>query len=302
MDNMAVEVGGLRFKNPVLLAAGILGVSPSSLLRVARSGAGGVVTKSLSVEPRDGFPNPVVVEVEGGGFVNAVGLSNPGVSNFKDELRNYTPFPVTLVGSIFGYRPEEYAMAASVLSDCVNGFELNVSCPSVAGIGAEIGGNPELVGDVVRSVKAVTDKPVFVKLSPNVQDIVMIGAAAQIAGANGVVAINTVSAMAVDGEFKRPILSASKGGLSGSPIKAIALRCVYELSKALTIPVIGCGGISSWQDAVDMIASGASAVQIGSAIRYLGLKAFGDVADGIRRYLDELGYRSVTDLVGVAIR
>jgi len=302
MGNMAITVGGLNFRNPVLLASGILGVSPSSLLRVARSGAGGVVTKSLSVEPREGFHNPVVVEVEGGGFVNAVGLSNPGVGNFRDELRDYAPFPVPLIGSIFGYRPEEYARAASVLSDWVDGFELNVSCPSVAGVGAEIGGDPELVGDVVRSVKGVTRKPVFVKLSPNVQDIVVIGAAAQGAGANGVVAINTVSAMAIDGEFGRHILTAPKGGLSGRPIKAIALRCVHELSKALAIPVIGCGGISSWQDAVDMIASGASAVQIGSAIRYLGLKAFGDVADGIRRYLDELGYRSVTDLVGVAIR
>jgi len=300
MDNMAVEVGGLRFKNPVLLAAGILGVSPSSLLRVARSGAGGVVTKSLSVEPREGFHNPVVVEVEGGGFVNAVGLSNPGVGNFRDELRDYAPFPVPLIGSIFGYRPEEYARAASVLSDCVDGFELNVSCPSVTGID-EIGGNPELVGDVVRSVKEVTRKPVFVKLSPNVQDIVVIGAAAQGAGANGVVAINTVSAMAIDGVFGRHILTAPKGGLSGRPIKAIALRCVHELSKALAIPVIGCGGISSWQDAVDMFASGASAVQIGSAIRYLGLRAFGDVADGIRRYLDEHGYRSVSDLMEASV-
>jgi len=300
MGNMAITVGGLNFRNPVLLASGILGVSPSSLLRVARSGAGGVVTKSLSLEPREGFPNPVVIEVEGGGFVNAVGLSNPGVGNFRDELRNYAPFPVPLIGSIFGYRPEEYARAASVLSDSVDGFELNVSCPSVTGID-EIGGNPELVGDVVRSVKEVTRKPVFVKLSPNVQDIVVIGAAAQGAGANGVVAINTVSAMAIDGVFGRHILTAPKGGLSGRPIKAIALRCVHELSKALAIPVIGCGGISSWQDAVDMFASGASAVQIGSAIRYLGLRAFGDVADGIRRYLDEHGYRSVSDLMEASV-
>jgi len=302
MCEVAVDIGGLRFRNPVLLAAGILGVSPSSLLRVARRGAGGVVTKSLSVEPREGFPNPVVVEVDGGGFVNAVGLSNPGAINFREELRNYAPFPVPLIGSVFGYRAEEYAEAASILDGCVDGFELNVSCPSVSAVGAEIGRSPKLVGDVVRSVKAVTRKPIFVKLSPNVQDIAVIGTAAQRAGADGVVAINTVSAMAIDGGFGRPTLSALKGGLSGRPIRAIALRCVYELSKALTIPVIGCGGISSWRDAVDMIASGASAVQIGSAIRDLGLDAFGEIADGIRRYLDELGYSSPADLVGVATR
>jgi len=302
MYNMAVDIGGLRFRNPVLLAAGILGVSPSSLLRVARSGAGGVVTKSLSVEPRDGFPNPVIVEVDGGGFVNAVGLSNPGVRNFRDELRDYAPFPVPLVGSIFGYRAEDYAEAASLLDGCVDGFELNVSCPSVSAIGEEIGHDPEIVGDVVRSVKAVTRKPVFVKLSPNVGDIVVIGTAAQGAGADGVVAINTVSAMAIDGEFGLPTLSAMRGGLSGRPIRAIALRCVYELSKALTIPIIGCGGISSWRDAIDMIASGASAVQIGSAIRDLGLNAFGEIAGGIQRYLEERGHRSLTDLVGVATR
>jgi len=301
MVNLAVDVGGLRFGSPVLLAAGILGVSPSSLLRAARSGAGGVVTKSLSIDPRDGYPNPVIVEVEGGGFVNAVGLSNPGVYEFGNELRKYIPFPVPLVGSVFGYRPDEYGKAASVLDDIVDGFELNVSCPSVTSIGAEIGSSPDLVREVVRSVKGVTGKPVFVKLSPNVHDMVGIGAAAQGAGADGVVAINTVSAMVIDSDFRRPLLHASKGGLSGRPIKAIALRCIYELSKELTIPIVGCGGVSTWKDAVDMIASGASAVQVGSAIRDLGLGVFADVADGIRGYLDGRGYSSVSELVGVAV-
>jgi dihydroorotate dehydrogenase (NAD+) catalytic subunit len=302
MVHLSIDVGGLRFANPVLLAAGILGVSPSSLLRVARSGAGGVVTKSLSIDPRDGYPNPVIVEVEGGGFVNAVGLANPGVHDFREELRAYLPFPVPLVGSIFGYGPEEYGRAASALDDVVDGFELNVSCPSVAGVGAELGSSPDLVSAAVRSVKAATRKPAFVKLSPNVQDIVGIGAAAQGAGADGVVAINTVSAMVADGDLGGPLLRAPKGGLSGRPIRAIALRCIYELHKALAIPIIGCGGVSGWKDAVDMMAAGASAVQIGSAIRDSGLGVFADVADGIREYLEGRGCASASELVGVAVR
>jgi dihydroorotate dehydrogenase (NAD+) catalytic subunit len=300
MVNLAIDVGGLRLNNPVMLAAGILGVSPSSLKWVALSGAGGVVTKSLSITPRDGYANPVVVEVEGGGFVNAVGLSNPGVHDFVNELKGYIPFPVPIMASVFGLTPEEYGRVAMAIEGSVDGLELNVSCPSVADVGAEIGGDPGLVGDAVRSVRATTDKPIFVKLSPNVRDIAAIAVAAESAGADGVVAINTVSAMVIDCDFKRPILSALKGGLSGKPIKAIALRCIYELSKAIDIPVIGCGGISTWRDAVEALASGASAVQIGSAVRFSGLKVFGELNDGIRGYLSECGHSSVKELVGVA--
>jgi dihydroorotate dehydrogenase (NAD+) catalytic subunit len=300
MINIAVDIGKLRLKNPVMLAAGILGVSPSSLLRVANNGAGGVVTKSISLQPRMGYPNPIIVEVEEGGYVNAVGLSNPGAKSFRDELQKYLPFPVPLVGSIFGYKPEEYGRVASVLEDSVDAFELNISCPSVSNVGSEIGSDPDTVKNIVRNVKDITNKPIFVKLSPNVTKIVDIGLAAEDAGADGVVAINTVSAMVVDTDFGRPILSALKGGLSGRPIKTIALRCVYELGKVLTIPIIGCGGVFGWRDALDMIVSGASAVQIGSAIRFLGLEVFNEVVGGLKHYLEEKGYSSVKQLVGAA--
>jgi len=299
MASLGIDLGGLHLENPTMLAAGILGVSPSSLLRVARNGAGGVVTKSISIEPRDGYPNPVLVEIEEGGFINAVGLSNPGARIFREELQGYIPFPVPLIGSIFGRVPEDYGGAASILEDSVDAFELNVSCPSVSGIG-EIGRNPDLVREAVRSVKAVTDKPVFVKLSPNVTDIVEIGLAAEGAGADGIVAINTVSAMVVESKFGRPVLSALKGGLSGKPIKTIALRCVYDLGSALSIPIIGCGGIYDWRDAVDMIMSGASAVQIGSAIRLRGLGVFKEVANGLERELEKLGCSSLKQIVGAA--
>jgi dihydroorotate dehydrogenase (NAD+) catalytic subunit len=299
MASLGIDLGGLHLENPTMLAAGILGVSPSSLLRVARNGAGGVVTKSISIEPRDGYPNPVLVEIEDGGFINAIGLSNPGARIFREELQGYIPFPVPLIGSIFGCGPEDYGGAASILEDSVDAFELNVSCPSVSGIG-EIGRNPDLVREAVRSVKAVTDKPVFVKLSPNVTDIVEIGLAAEGAGADGVVAINTVSAMVVESKFGRPVLSALKGGLSGKPIKTIALRCVYDLGSALSIPIIGCGGIYDWRDAVDMIMSGASAVQIGSAIRLRGLGVFKEVANGLERELEKLGCSSLKQIVGAA--
>ncbi|MGQ9513616.1 MAG: dihydroorotate dehydrogenase [Thermoproteota archaeon] len=300
MVNLSVNLGKLRLKNPVMLAAGVLGVSPSSLLRVANKGAGGVVTKSISLEPRTGYPNPVLVEVEGEGYVNAVGLSNPGAQSFRDELKKYLPFPVPLVGSIFGYKPEEYGNVASILEDSVDAFELNISCPSVSDVDSEIGTNLEVVKSAIRNVKDVTSKPVFVKLSPNVTKIVDIGLAAEGAGADGVVAINTVSAMVVDADFGRPILSALKGGLSGKPIRTIALRCVYELGKALTIPIVGCGGVFNWMDALNMIVSGASAVQIGTAIRFLGLDVFTQVVEGLELYLEDKGYSSVKQLVGAA--
>ncbi|MEM3536386.1 MAG: DUF561 domain-containing protein, partial [Candidatus Bathyarchaeia archaeon] len=180
--------------------------------------------------------------------------------------------------------------------------ELNVSCPHVKETGSEVGQNPKLVAEVVSKVKASVKRPVFVKLSPNVTSIVDIAEAAVGAGADVITAINTVKAMAIDAETARPILSNRVGGLSGTAVKPIALRCVYEIYENVKVPVIGCGGITNWRDAVEFLLAGASAVQIGTAIALKGANVFGAVARGIENYLKKKGFKSVNEIVGLSHR
>ena len=301
LADLAVRVAGLRIRNPTMLAAGVLGLSAHTLRRAYEAGAGAVVSKSIGPEPREGFRTPILVEL-GCGLLNAVGLSNPGARAFREEVKALRGAGVPLIVSVFGFRPEDYASVASVLVEAgALAVELNCSCPHVSGV-REIGSRPDLVGAVVKAVKEVVDVPVLVKLSPNVSDIVSIGLAAERAGADGVVAINTVRALAIDIEFRRPVLSASIGGLSGPAIKPIAVRAVYELYQALDVPIIGCGGIMGWRDAVEFLLAGASAIQIGSAIYYRGLGVFQDIVAGISRYMEEHGYARVEDVVGDAHR
>ncbi|MHC1572823.1 MAG: dihydroorotate dehydrogenase [Methanosarcinales archaeon] len=292
-----MEITGIKLESPLILAAGILGSTGASLRRVACAGAGAVVTKSLGLVPREGYRNPCVVELEDG-FINAVGLQNPSYRNFMDEIEITREANVPIVASIFGGRPEEFAEIATAMSGDVDGFELNLSCPHAEGYGAEIGSDPMIVEEVTRSVKSATDLPVWVKLTPNVRDIATIGLAAERGGADAVVAINTLRAMAIDVESGYPILSNRFGGLSGAPIKPVAVRAVYELYQALKIPIIGVGGISSWEDAVEMMMAGASAVEIGSAV-YRGLNIFKEIGDGISRYLKRKDMR-LGEIVGIA--
>jgi len=299
--DLSVELAGLRLRNPILLAAGILGLSAQMLKRAYEAGAGAVTTKSIGPEARTGFRTPVLVELEHG-LLNAVGLSNPGVEHFEREVRELRAMGVPVVASVFGFKAEDYALVASRLADAgAVAIELNVSCPHVSGV-REIGSRPELVETVVRAVRDAVDVPVFVKLSPNVSDIASIGLAAERAGADGVVAINTVRALAIDIELRRPVLSAGFGGLSGPAIRPIAVRAICELYGALDVPVIGCGGVLSWRDAVELILAGASAVQVGSAIYYRGLGVFRALCSGLRTYMERMGYARVADMVGDGVR
>jgi len=301
LPDLSVELAGLRLRNPTMLAAGILGLSAHTLRRAYEAGAGAVVSKSIGPEPRPGFRTPILVEV-GCGLLNAVGLSNPGADYFSREVRALREAGVPVIASVFGFRPEEYASVASKLAGAgAIALELNCSCPHVSGV-REIGSRPELVEAVVRAVEEVVDVPVFVKLSPNVSDIAEIGLAAERAGADGVVAINTVRALAIDVELRRPVLSAGFGGLSGPAIKPIALRAVCELHHALDVPVVGCGGIMGWRDAVEFILAGASAIQVGSAIYYRGLRVFRSITAGIEQYMERHGFSRVSDMVGEAVR
>jgi dihydroorotate dehydrogenase (NAD+) catalytic subunit len=293
---------GFKLANPTVLASGILGYTGDFLQRVSESGAGAVVTKSIGIEPRAGYPNPTVVQAEAG-LINAVGLPNPGVNDFAEEITYAkTVVKVPLIVSVFGYAAEEYAAAAAkVVKAGADAVELNVSCPHVKDTGHEIGQHQKTLTEVIEKVRASVKKPVIVKLSPNVTDIVEIAKRAVEAGADALTAVNTVKAMAIDVEAQRPILSNVKGGLSGPAIKPIALRCVYDLFEAdLKVPIFGCGGVASWQDAVEFLLAGASAVQIGTAIAMDDLGVFQKVNKGLQSYLIKKGYGSVKEIVGLS--
>ena len=282
MPSLSVDVGGLILQNPVMLAAGILGTTGASLRRAALASAGGVVTKSIGSDPREGHPGPTVVQVECG-LLNAMGLPNPGFREFQKEIDVAKTSGVPVVASIFGSSAAEFARIARGLQP--DAFELNLSCPHAEKYGSELGRYPDLVEAVTGAVKASANVPVWVKLTPNTADIVELGRAAQSGGADAVVAINTLKAMAIDIETGYPILGNKFGGLSGSAVKPVAVRCVYELASNLDIPVIGVGGVSSWEDAAEMMMAGAKAVQVGTAL-YRGYEVFKEITDGVSSYLD----------------
>ncbi len=292
---------GLELKNPTILAAGVLGTTGASLCRVAREGgAGAVVTKSIGPEPKYGHPNPSMVKL-GCGFLNAMGLPNPSYAEFVQELEiAKKDSGVPVIASIFGGNPGEFAeVAKGLLPGLPDAFELNVSCPHAEGYGAAIGSDPCLVEAVTAAVKDVTDLPVWVKLTPNVADITAIGKAAEAGGADAVVAINTVKGMAIDIESGYPVLGNRSGGLSGAAVKPVAVKCVYDLYAALEVPVVGVGGVSSWQDAVELMMAGASAVQVGSAV-YERLDVFSEISSGIESFLERKGYSDAKEIIGLA--
>lgn len=299
---LTTEISGLKFSNPTMLAAGILGLSGSFLKEIADVGVGAVVTKSIGLKSRLGYPNPTIVQVDCG-LLNAMGLPNPGIEEFVKEITEAKTLRVPLIVSIYGFSSEEFAEVSSYAVEAgADALELNVSCPHVEKTGSEVGQDPKLVEDVVKAVKGRVGKPVFVKLTPNVDDITEVAKAAVEGGADAITAINTVRAMAINIETTRPILANRIGGLSGPTIKPIAVRCVYEIYSEVDVPVIGCGGIATWKDAVEFMLAGASAVQVGTAIAFKGLKVFKSVNRGINLYLRKNGFRSVKDIVGLSHR
>jgi len=298
--NLRIQIAGLDMPNPTMLASGILGVSAETLRTVAEAGAGAIVTKSVGLKPSSGYPNPTVIQVECG-FLNAMGLPNPGIHRFVEEIKSLKDIGIPLIVSVFGFSPEEYAETSSIAVEAgASAVELNLSCPHVKGTGAEIGQDPNMVRLTVKSVKDRVDKPVFVKLTPNTANITELAKAAASAGADAITAINTVRAMAIDVETFKPILANKFGGLSGAAIKPIAVRCVYEIYETVNVPIIGCGGIRSWRDAVELMLAGASAIQVGSAIAFEGLSIFKSICDGIETYLKRKGFRSVSEIIGLA--
>ncbi len=294
---LSLTLTGLKLKNPLMLAAGIMGTTGGSLKRIAENGAGAVVTKSIGLEPKGGHSNPSMVEVDCG-YLNAMGLPNPSYKNFQGEIDLAKEAGIPVIASIFGGCSLDFSEIAGALR--ADAFELNVSCPHAHGFGAEIGTDPELVEDITRSVKKATQVPVWVKLTPNVTNIKDIGLAAQRGGADAVVAINTVRGMAIDVESGYPILGNKFGGLSGRAIKPVAIKCVYDLYEALDIPVIGVGGISDYRDVIEFMMAGAQAVEIGSAVGN-NINIFNDISSCMESFLEEKEW-TLEDIHGMVHR
>jgi len=247
-----------------------------------------------------GYFNPTVVQAESG-LINAMGLPNPGIVVYAEEIRfSKAVLRVPIIVSVFGYSAEEYvAVAKKAVEAGADAVELNVSCPHVSQTGAEIGQSPKLLGEVVQTVKAAINKPLIVKLSPNVADITVLAKEAIESGADALTAVNSVKAVAIDVETMRPVLSNVKGGLSGPAIKPLALRCVWDLAEAFEVPIIGCGGVTDWRDAVEFFLAGASAVQIGTAVAE-DTAVFQAINKGVESYLRKKSFGSVKEIVGLA--
>ncbi len=296
------SIAGIEVRNPLMLAAGVLGETYGSLKRMESEGAGVLVSKSLGPRPNPGYPGPIIVEVKGG-FLNAVGLANPGYEAFRQDLEegiSREGFSVPLIASVYGGDCDEFSEVLLGLEDIVDGFELNLSCPHSEEYGLAVGADSKLLREIVEACRASTRKPLAAKLSPNVPAIGKMAQIAEEAGADAICAINTVGpGMAIEIESRRPILSNKVGGLSGGCIKPIAVRCIYEIYEAVGIPVIGVGGIARTEDAVELMEAGATWVQLGTALYERGYGIFEEIRKGLVEYLQGHGMEH-RDLIGSA--
>ncbi|MFZ0253497.1 MAG: dihydroorotate dehydrogenase [Nitrososphaeraceae archaeon] len=297
--NLSVEIDKIHLRNPTMLASGILGISQSIFERLYNENIGAVVTKSISVNPMKGYPNPTVVPIGGGSYLNAVGLSNPGVDAFSKELSKNKKIPIMI--SLVGSSEKEFSRMVKVFDSLsILGYEINLSCPHVSKMGMEVGDDPEAVNKIVKTVRMNTTKPISVKVGVGSIDVVELARVAIDAGANIITSINTLRAMTIDIETMMPILSNRVGGLSGTAIKPIGVRCVYDISKNIKAPVIGCGGVSSWQDVIEYMMAGASAVQIGSVLSSNGPKIFNRITKDLKNYVEKKGLKNISEIIGIA--
>lgn len=297
--DLRVSVGSLRLRNPVMTASGTFGYGREFESYVNLHRLGAVVVKGISLAPRPGNPPPRVVETACG-MLNAIGLENVGVERFISEKLPYLQgVGATVVVNILGDSVAEYGELAARLADVpgIAALEVNISCPNVKHGGVAFGTDPRMAGEVTRAVKERAGRPVIVKLSPNVTDITAIARAVEGEGADAVSLVNTLLGMAVDLRSRRPRLANVVGGLSGPAIKPVALRMVWQTSRAVKIPVIGIGGIITAEDALEFILAGASAVQVGTA-SFVNPRAADEIIHGIRAYLEEQRLSSVRELIG----
>lgn len=297
--DLSVNLSGLELKTPLMLAS-IMEVDDKVVNRMSQYGVGAIVTKTITLEPRKPYPAPVVYHSECCSL-NAVGLPNVGVKAFLLKLRKLKAnSQVPIIVSIAGYTPDEFAYIAKLVEDGgADAVELNLSCPHAKGLGAELGSDPKMVYDVVRAVRESVSIPVFAKLTPNIDDILKIGKAAEDGGASGVTAINTVRGLLIDIETLRPVLGFEYGGVSGKAIHPIAVYAVWRLYNHLKIPIIGVGGVESYEDVIRFMLVGATAVQVGTAVLRYGIGIFQKLLNGVETYMLKHGFSSIKDIIGL---
>ena len=298
-SKLAVEIGALKLKNPVMTASGTFGYGEEYAPYVDLNRLGAIIVKGLSLKPRQGNPSPRIMETPAG-MLNAIGLQNVGVKSFiRDKLPYLRQFDTAIIANVYGETIEEYLRISEILTaaEGVHALEINVSCPNVKKGGVAFGTDPDMVAEVTAGVKGVTDLPVIVKLSPNVTDIVVMAKAAEAAGADAVSLINTITGMSVDVEKRIPHLKNVTGGLSGPAIKPIALRMVWQVASQVQIPVIGIGGIMSAADALEFFIVGARAIQVGTA-NFVEPRATMSIIEGIEAFMKRHHIVAMDDLVG----
>ena len=295
--DISTSLCGVKLKNPIVLASGILGTNAAILERVAASGAGAVTLKSIGPVERNANNNPSVLAWDHG-LINAVGLPSSGYKDYNWE--GYDQLSCPLFVSIYGSTVEEYVEVAKAVNLKGKIVEINISCPN-KNDGMSFCLNIEAAIEVVKSVKRAVPVPVFVKLSPNVPNIGLLAAEVERAGADGITAVNTLGpGMIINIEAKRPVLAYKTGGLSGPGIKPIAIKSVYDIYKAVKVPIIGTGGITTGRDAIEMLMAGATAVGVGSAVYYHGMDVFKKIIEEMQEWMKMNECRSLKELIGAA--
>lgn len=299
MANLNVNINKLQLKNPVMTASGTFGYGEEFIDFIDIARIGGIIVKGTTLHKREGNPYPRMAETPSG-MLNAVGLQNKGVHYFSEYIYpRIKEVQTEMVVNVSGSAIDDYVETARIIDelDKISAIELNISCPNVKQGGMAFGVTAKGAEEVVKAVRSVYNKTLIVKLSPNVTDITEIARAVENGGADSVSLINTLLGMAIDAEHRRPLLSTITGGLSGPAVKPVALRMVWQVAKAIKIPVIGMGGIMNWKDAVEFLLAGATAIQIGTA-NFIDPTITVKVIDGINDYLDRHGYKSVNDVIG----
>ena len=299
MADLSVNIGKLNMTNPVMTASGTFGYGLEFEDFVDLEKIGGIIVKGTTLHHREGNPYPRMAETPMG-MLNAVGLQNKGVHYFVENIYpKIKDIKTNMIVNVSGSQIEDYAETARIINELENipAIELNISCPNVKQGGMAFGVTAKGASEVVKAVRDVYNKTLIVKLSPNVTDITEIARAAEGAGADSVSLINTLLGMAINAEKRKPVLSTITGGMSGAAVKPIALRMVWQVAKAVKIPVIGLGGIMNWKDAVEFMLAGATAIQIGTA-NFIDPAITVKVAEGINDYLERHGYSSVRDIIG----
>lgn len=302
MADLSVEIKGLRLKNPVMTASGTFGYGPEFADFVPLEGIGGIIVKGTTLKPREGNDYPRMVETASG-MLNCVGLQNKGVDYFCEHIYpEIKDIDTNFIVNVSGSSPEDYAECAARIAELerIPAIELNISCPNVKDGGMAFGVTYAGASSVVRAVRARYPKTLIVKLSPNVTDIAEIARAVEAEGADSVSLINTLMGMAIDIEKRRPMLSIGTGGLSGPAVKPVALRMVWQVAKAVKIPVVGLGGICNARDAIEFIMAGATAIEIGTA-NFIDPEVTIKVRDGINEWLDAHGCKSVREIIGAVL-